>query len=231
MNVSIRTLSGMTPGIRGGRANLETIRNARALSSDAVSNTLGYISTQNAAAQVWTCGVGRGGDTLFVIVPRDDIERVAKSRFASLVWDDETENKKKGRNVGAYAPRVLAHGMATAMRAFEMCGLSPRSYTCGVAEVRYSDIAKGTNGTRSDELEKMVAEWLESFGRVEKTRWTGRLVGGGYDYPTERGRMAASHYNADVHVEYIGGCAVNVEVKGFAGRMVCPKNAREQFSL
>ena len=231
MNVPIKTLSGMTPGIRGGRANLETIRNARALSDDAVSHIMGYISTQNAAAQVWDCGVGRGGDTLFVIVPRNDIERVAKSRFASLVWDDEAENKKKGRNVGAYAPRVIAHGMATAMRAFEMCGLSPRSYTCGVAEVRYSDIDKGTNGTRSDELEKMVTEWLASFDRVEKTRWTGRLSGGGYDYPTERGRMAASHYNADVHVEYVGGCAVNIEVKGFAGRMVCPKNAREQFDL
>lgn len=231
MSISIKTLSGMTPGIRGGRANLETIRNARALSAEAVSHVMGYISTQNAAAQVWACGVGRGGDTLFVIIPRNDIERVVKSRFASLVWDDETENKKKGRNVGAYAPRVLAHGMATAMRAFEMCGLSPRSYTCGVAEARYSDIAKGTNGTRSDELEKMVAEWLASFDRVEKTCWTGRLVGGGYDYPTERGRMAASHYNADVHVEYVGGCAVNVEVKGFAGRMICPKNAREQFDL
>ena len=61
MNVSIKTLSGMTPGIRGGRANLETIRNARALSAEAVSHIMGYISTQNAAAQVWACGVGRGG--------------------------------------------------------------------------------------------------------------------------------------------------------------------------
>lgn len=231
MNATIKTLSGMTPGIRGGRANLETIKSARALSSGAVSHIMGYIGTQSAVAQVWACGVGRGGDTLFVIVPRDDVERVAKSCYASLVWDDETENKKKGRNVGAYAPRVLAHGMATAMRAFEMCGLSPRSYVCGAAEVRYADIAKGANGTRSDALEKMVAEWIASFDRVEKTCWTGRLVGGGYDYPADCGRVAASHYNSDVHVEYVGGCAINVEVKGFAGRMVCPKSAREQFGL
>lgn len=231
MNTSIKTLSGMTPGIRGGRANLDTIRNARAISAEAVSHIMGYTSTQNVAAQVWTCGVGREGNTLFVIVPRNDIQKVAQSRFASLVWDDETENKKKGRNVGTYAPRVLAHGMATAMRAFEMCGLSPRSYVCGAAEIRYADITKGTNGTRSDALEKMVTEWLASFDRVEKTRWTGRLTGGSYDYPADCGRIAVSHYNADVHVEYVGGCAVNVEVKGFAGRMICPSNVREQFGL
>lgn len=229
--IFIKTLSGMTPGIRGGRANLDTIKNARALSPEAVSHILGYVNTQNVTAQVWTCGIGRNGDTLFVIVPRDDIERVAKSRFASLVWDDKTENERKGRALQSYAPRVLTHGMATAMRAFEMCGLSPRSYVCGVAEICYTDITKGANGTRSDALEKMVTEWLASFDRVETTRWTGALVGGGYDYNNEHGRIAKAHYNADISVKYIGGCSVNVEVKGFAGRMICPVNAREQFGL
>lgn len=229
--ITIKTLSGMTPGIRGGRANLETIRRARALSSEAVSHILGYIATQNVAAQVWACGVGRNGNTLFVVVPRDDIKRVAKSKFASLVWDDRTENEKKGRAVQSYAPRVLAHGMATAMRAFEMCGLSPRSYICGVAETCYANIVKGANGTRSDELEKMTAEWLSSFECVENARWTGRLIGGGYDYAADGSRVAKSHYNADINVHYVGGCAVNVEVKGFCGRMICPTNAREQFGL
>ena len=40
MMTSIKTLTGMTPGIRGGRANLETIRNARALSAEAVSHVM-----------------------------------------------------------------------------------------------------------------------------------------------------------------------------------------------
>lgn len=228
---SIKTLYGMTPGIYGGRANLNTVKNARPLSADAVSHITGYCATQNATAQVWCCGVGRDGNTLFVIVPRDDILRVANSRFASLIWDDKTENIRKGRGIDADAPRVLSHGMATAMRGFEMAGCNPRQYTAGVANVRYADIPKGCNGTRSDALERMVAEWLSTFERVDKTRWIGRLNGGGYDYENEHGRIAKAHFNADVNIKYIGGCAVNIEVKGLCGRMICPQNARERFGL
>ena len=227
----IQTLSGMTAGIAGGRMDAETRRAARPLCNDAVAHILGYTATQNAAAQVWACGVGRLGRTIFVIVPAADVRRVAQSRYASMVWDDAPQNIAKGRKLDAYAPRVCAHGMATAMAAMAMCGINTRRYITGAAKCRYNDIPKGTNGTRSDALEKMVTRWVTTFDGVESARWIGRLNGGGYDYSAHAGRVASAHYNADVIARGDCGGAVTLEVKGFAGRMICPTNAREQFGL
>lgn len=227
----IKTLSGMTAGIAGGRMDAETRRAARPLCNDAVAHILGYTCTQSAAAQVWACGVGRQGRTLFVIVPAADVRRVAQSRCASMVWDDESQNTAKGRKIGAYAPRVCAHGLATAMVAMSMCGIDTRRYITGAAECRYNDIPKGRNGTRSDALEKMVTRWVTSFDGVESARWIGRLNGGGYDYSADCGRIASAHYNADIIARGDGGGTITLEVKGFCGRMICPQNAREQFGL
>lgn len=227
----IYTLSGMTAGIAGGRMDAETRRTARPLCDEAIAHILGYVDTQSAAAQVWACGVGRLGRTLFTIVPAADVRRVAQSRFASLVWDDSDANAAKGRHVDAYAPRVCAHGMATAMVAMSMCGINIRHYIVGAAECRYASIPKGANGTRSDALEKMVTRWVATFNGVESTCWTGRLNGGGYDYSTHDGRVASAHYNADVIARGDAGGAVTLEVKGFCGRMICPQSARERFGL
>lgn len=227
----IKTLSGMTAGIAGGRMDAETRRAARPLCADAVSHILGYASTQSAAAQVWACGVGRQGRTIFVIVPAADVRRVAQSQFASLVWDDKDANNTKGRHADAYAPRVCAHGMATAMAAMAMCGINTRRYITGAAECRYNDIPKGANGTRSDALERMVTRWVATFDGVSSARWVGRLNGGGYDYDAHGGRVASAHYNADVIARGDAGGTVTLEVKGFCGRMICPQNAREQFGL
>ena len=228
---SIRTLSGMTAGIAGGRMDAETRRTARPLCAEAIAHILGYVDTQSAAAQVWACGVGRQGRTLFVIVPAADVRRVAQSRFASMVWDDSDANAAKGRHVDAYAPRVCAHGMATAMTALSMCGIDTRRYITGAAECRYNDIPKGTNGTRSDALERMVTRWVTTFDGVEAARWTGRLNGGGYDYSAHAGRVASAHYNADVIARGDAGGSITLEVKGFCGRMICPQSARERFGL
>lgn len=228
---SIKTLSGMTAGIAGGRMDAETRRAARPLCSDAIAHILGYVGTQSAAAQVWACGVGRQGRTLFVIVPAADVRRVAQSHFASMVWDDESQNIAKGRKIGAYAPRVCAHGLATAMVAMSMCGIDTRRYITGAAECRYSSIPKGANGTRSDALERMVSRWVTTFDNVESARWIGRLNGGGYDYSARSGRVASAHYNADIVARGDAGGAITLEVKGFCGRMICPQNARERFGL
>lgn len=228
---SIRTLSGMTAGIAGGRMDAETRRAARPLCRDAIAHVLGYTATQSAAAQVWACGVGRRGRTLFVIVPICDVQRAVQSRFASLIWDDENANTAKGRRVDVYAPRVCAHGMATAMAAMAMCGIDTRRYITGAAECRYASIPKGANGTRSDVLERMVTRWVTTFDDVESARWIGRLNGGGYDYSARSGRVASAHYNADIVARGDAGGAITLEVKGFCGRMICPQNARERFGL
>ena len=227
----IYTLSGMTAGIAGGRMDAETRRAARSLCGNAIAHILGYVGTQSAVAQVWACGVGRRGRTLFVIVPAADVRRVAQSRFASMIWDDESQNTAKGRKNDAYAPRVCAHGMATAMAAMAMCGVDTRRYITGAAECRYNDIPKGRNGTRSDALERMVTRWVTSFDGVESAHWIGRLNGGGYDYSARAGRAASAHYNADVVARGDVGGTVTIEVKGFCGRMICPQNARERFGL
>lgn len=227
----IQTLSGMTAGIAGGRMDAATRAAARPLDADAIAHILGYVGTQSAAAQVWACGVGRQGRTLFVIVPVSDVRRVAQSRFASLVWDDKNANAAKGRHIDTCAPRVCAHGMATAMVAMSMCGIDTRRYITGAAECRYTSIPKGANGTRSDALEKMVTAWVTTFEGVDAAHWTGRLNGGGYDYSAHAGRIASAHYNADVIARGDAGGAVTLEVKGFCGRMICPQNARERFGL
>lgn len=227
----IQTLSGMTAGIAGGRMDAETRAAARPLCDEAIAHILGYTATQSAAAQVWACGVGRLGRTLFVIVPAADVRRVAQSRFASLIWDDENANTAKGRHIDAYAPRVCAHGMATAMAAMTMCGVDTRRYITGAAACRYTSIPKGVNGTRSDALEKMVTRWVATFDGVESARWIGHLNGGGYDYSAHAGRVASAHYSADVIARGDAGGAVTLEVKGFCGRMICPQNARKQFGL
>ena len=227
----IYTLGGMTPGIAGGRMDAETRRAARPLSAEAIAHIMGYTGTQSAAAQVWACGVGRLGRTLFVVVPVADVRRVAQSGVASLVWDDAPQNIAKGRKIDAYVPRVCAHGMATAMAALSMCGINTRRYITGAAECRYASIPKGANGTRSDALEKMVTRWVATFDGVESARWIGRLNGGGYDYSTHTGRVASLHYNADVIARGDAGGAVTLEIKGFCGRMICPQSARAEFGL
>lgn len=228
----IKTIhAGMTAGMHGGRMNTKTLENARPLDARSVAHILGYTGTQSAAAQVWACGVGRKGLTLFVIVPVEDIRRAAQSGYASMIWDDVEENAAKSRNIDADAPRVLAHGMATAMAALTRCGCKTNRYVTGVAGVRYSDIPKGDNGTRSDALERMVTQWVTTFEDVERCTWTGRLNGGGYDYTERQGRQAAAHYNADVAVKYVGGDAMNLEVKGHYGRAICPISARQEYGL
>lgn len=227
----IRTLGGMTPGMAGGRMDAETRRAARPLCNGAVAHILGYTGTQSAVAQVWACGVGRLGRTLFVVVPVADVRRAAQSKLASMIWDDAAENANKGRKIDTDAPRVLAHGMATAMAAMSMLGIDTRRYITGAADCRYTSIPKGANGTRSDALEKMVAQWVTTFDGVDSSRWIGRLNGGGYDYAAHKGRQAAAHYNADVIAYGDAGGAVTLEIKGFCGRMICPQNAREEFGL
>lgn len=223
---------GLTAGAYGGRMNINTCAKAHALDQTAQSHIDGYASTQSCGAQIWCCGIGRRAEqTLFIIVPRDDVIHAARSSAASMIWDDREANKKAGRNADADIPRVLAHGMATAVVGLRRAGLHPERYIAGVANVRYTDIPRGRNRTRSSALEKMCVDWIKSFDTVQCARWTGEMLGGGYDYQAGHGRIAKAHYNGDIAAEYIGGATFTVEVKGQFARMICPTSAHEQFGL
>lgn len=226
---------GLRPGCFGGRMNAETARKARAIDKNAVGNILGYSNTQtNTPAQVWVCGIGRKNEnTLFIIVPSNIIRRAATSNIASLIWDDEDENRKAGRAADAKIPRLMPNGLSTALVGLQRIGIKTEMLLAGVARVKYSSLEKGRNMTRSTMAEKLAKEWLESFSAVDasQSKWTGETNGGGYDYENSRGRQAQSHYNADIHLVFQNGEAANIEVKNQFARMICPKNARTEFGL
>lgn len=227
--------NGLRPGCFGGRMNAETARKARTIDKNAVGNIIGYSSTQtNTPAQVWVCGIGRKNEnTLFIIIPSDIIRRAATSSIASLIWDDEEENRKAGRISDGKIPRLMPSGLTTALVGLQRIGVKTEMLLAGVARVKYSSLEKGRNMTRSTVAEKLATEWLESFSAVDasQSKWTGETNGGGYDYKNNCSRKAQKHYNSDIHVVFQNGEAVNIEVKNQFARMTCPKSAREKYGL
>ena len=233
-NIRVETIPhGLRPGCFGGRANTKTLQSARPIDVSAIGNICGYTETQtNTPAQVWVCGIGRKNEnTLFIVVPSNIIRRAATSSIASLIWDDTEENRKAGRNSDKKIPRLMPSGISTALVGLQRIGIKTENLLAGVARIKYADLEKGRNHTRSTSAELLARAWLDSFNSVDAAIWTGENQGGGYDYKNNRSRQALSHYNADIHLVFQNGETANIEVKNQFARMICPKNARAEFGL
>lgn len=200
----------------GSKEKMAFLQDAHPLQENEIVQIVRYTRTQNTFVQVWAFPTPKG--LVMVALSHNQIETLARSSRASLIWDMSRDD----------TPRVCAHGWSAFRVAATSAQVVPMRHTIFLG-VDYFALEKGKDATRSAAVEKMATEWIKDWGLTspEKVRWIGALSGGAVAYDVNNmphGRTNARHYMADVSVNLGNGVKTNVEVKGFCGRFPLIKN-------